>query len=119
MTEDTASFDIGEMAYSAIAVGAATDLSSKTVSKERGITVRAPTGRNSITIELGARAHEVSALGIYSLSGALIADLSPLLRRSTGIITWDAPGGTVKSGMYVLRCRTNKGIVSQAVQVMR
>lgn len=119
MTEDTASFDIGEMAYSAIAVGTATDLSSKTVSKEQGITVRAPTGRNRITIDLGARAHEVSALGIYSLSGALIADLSPLLRRSTGIITWDAPGGAVKSGMYVLRCRTNKGIVSQAVQVMR
>jgi hypothetical protein len=119
MVEDTESLDIGEMAFSAIAVGAASVISSKTGSKMQRITVRAPVGSNQITIELGAMAHEVSTLGIYSLSGALIADLSALLHRSTGAITWNASGRVVKPGIYLLRCRTNNGIVSQPVQLVR
>jgi hypothetical protein len=117
--EDTTDVDIGEMSYSAIAVGAASVMTSKNVLKTRHMVVRAPVGSKNVTIDLGESARDASALGIYSLSGALIEDLSPLLRRSSAVISWNAGGERAKTGMYIVRCVTSKGMVSQTIQIVQ
>lgn len=116
---DTLTIDIGAMSYGAITVGTASVLASKTVSNAHGIAIRVRPGSNEIVIHLGGLTAQTTALGIYNLSGACIADLSHLLNRSTGVIHWNTQGKMLKQGMYVLRCKTKNGMVAKTVQLIR
>jgi hypothetical protein len=116
---DTADIDIGAMSYAAITVGTAAVIASKTVSKAQGISIRMHPRSDALFIDLGALAAQTTALGIYNLSGACIADLSHLLNRSTGVIHWNTQGKMLKQGMYLLRCKTKNGMVAKPVQLIR